>query len=198
MDISSDILSTLSLINSNDITENDLLTIFDQCNKIIQNNTDHSTDKIDSIKIKILIFAINSLMLEACKCQINYQTLIRSLQDSGLDCSTQKFELFKNFLEKSMKKLYHNINKLELSSSEIHFKDIEWSQILDLKSSNAENIRRKNYLIDIIGSKPANNNDDHHNQQPNSTTESIMFTEQGLQDFYVTIRDCIKNIEHYI
>ena len=101
MDISSDILSTLSLINSNDITENDLLIIFDQCNKIIQNNTDHSTDKIDSIKIKILIFAINSLMLEACKCQINYQTLIRSLQDSGLDCSTQKFELFKNFQQKN-------------------------------------------------------------------------------------------------
>ncbi|KAH7646110.1 uncharacterized protein LOC124490942 [Dermatophagoides farinae] len=191
MDVSTDILSALSLINSGDVTENDLYFIFDQCNQTIQNN--QSNISSCSEIIRVLIFAINALMLEAVKCQINHATLIRSLQDNGLDCSTNKFKLFENFIEKSMRKLYHNISNLELEPN-IRFKDLEWSQMLDLKSSNGENIRKKNYIIDIIGSKPSKDGNNH------STTDSIsmIFSEQGIQDFYVTIRDCMKNVEHYI
>ena len=191
MDVSTDILSALSLINSGDVTENDLYFIFDQCNQTIQNN--QSNISSCSEIIRVLIFAINALMLEAVKCQINHATLIRSLQDNGLDCSTNKFKLFENFIQKSMRKLYHNISNLELEPN-IRFKDLEWSQMLDLKSSNGENIRKKNYIIDIIGSKPSKDGNNH------STTDSIsmIFSEQGLQDFYVTIRDCMKNVEHYI
>ena len=191
MDVSTDILSALSLINSGDVTENDLYFIFDQCNQTIQNN--QSNISSCSEIIRVLIFAINALMLEAVKCQINHATLIRSLQDNGFDCSTNKFKLFENFIEKSMRKLYHNISNLELEPN-IRFKDLEWSQMLDLKSSNGENIRKKNYIIDIIGSKPSKDGNNH------STTDSIsmIFSEQGIQDFYVTIRDCMKNVEHYI
>lgn len=138
-------------------------------------------------------FAIKSFLLEATKNNIDGVSTKRSLEDEGFDLNNENVQIFTEYIVKSIPKLRHNLENFELSPI-FQFSDLEWSQMFEIESSTIESMRKKSYLINFDVKQKDEENDDE--EQTRSVT--IRFTEKELNDFHSTIKDCIRNLDHYI
>lgn len=138
-------------------------------------------------------------MIEAAKYRIDKITLLRMLQNAGIDCLTENFKLFEKFLDVNLPKVSHNITNIQLEP-ESKFIDLEWSQILNVKSSCLDNMRVKSFLLDILTEPSNNNSADQSSSLNNNTIDSTLLILSGkeLNDLYATLRECVKNVENYI
>ena len=140
----------------------------------------------------ILIFAINSLLLESVKNNVNETSLVRLLQEHKLDCSTDNFKLFIKFIHSIWSKVHHNMSHLELDPLP-KFRGMEWSQLVDIKSSSMDSIKERSYFLDLYV------DDRRENSTTNGTAAfSMTLSPKELQDFETTLRDCAKSLEKFV
>ena len=141
----------------------------------------------------LLTFAINSLLLESAKNNVNESSLVRLLQDHKLDCSTDNFKLFIQFINSTWPKVRHNLTHMELDPVP-NFRGIEWSQLLDMKSSSMDSIKERNYLLDLY----VDDQRDKSTGNGSTAAFSMTLSQKELQDLHFTLRDCAKSIENFV
>lgn len=214
MEINSEILSGLSLINSGHIERDELQQIFQDCLKTLTNkqsaeDVQQSPGKQgvkmffmcphiltfnlpdDRLMIRnILTFSINSLLLESVKHGVNESSLVRQLQEHKFDVSTDNSKLFIQFINSTLPKVQHNIAHFELNPLP-KFKSMEWSQVFEIKSSSIDSIKEKTYLLDLyVDNETSNSNN------PKATSAlSMTLSKNELMDLHLTLRDCAKSLE---
>lgn len=218
MEINNELISSLALINSASVEV--LHEVFQECSKTLTNGLRHdntsqqssgsvmhacmsvithliigSDDK--SLTRSILTFAITSLLLESAKNNVNESSLVRLLQEHKFDCSTNNFKLFIDFLHSTLPKVHHNISNLELNPLP-KFRGMEWSQVLDMKSSSMESIKERTYLIDFYVDKDEERNNSDNPTPSHQMTESMILSQKELQDLHFTLRDCAKSLENFM
>lgn len=140
-------------------------------------------------------------MIKVAKYRTDKITLFRMLENAGIDCSTENFKLFEKFFDVNYQKISHNITNIQLEP-ESKFIDLEWSQILNVKSSCIDNMRVKSFLLDILTEKTNESSIDQssslNNNNNNINSTLLLLSEKELNDLYATLRECVKNIENYI
>lgn len=203
MELNSEVSSALSLINSGHIERDDLQQIFQDCLKTLTNSrqsADVHQSPDDRLMIRnLLTFAINSLLLESVKNNVNEASLVRLLQEQKFDCTTENFRLFIEFIHSTLPKVQHNMNHFELNPLP-KFRGIEWSQVFDVKSSSIDSIKERSYLLDLYvdESKDSPEESSQQQQQPKTTRTALSMTlsKNELMDLHLTLRDCAKSLEN--
>ncbi|UXI17014.1 Cytochrome P450 [Sarcoptes scabiei] len=195
MDSNKEIVNCLNRINT--ISKDEMRRILSECDRELfpasESFTDNSLDNIADQSNMAIKFAIKSFLLEATKNNIDGVSTKRSLEDEGFDLNNENVQIFTEYIVKSIPKLRHNLENFELSPI-FQFSDLEWSQMFEIESSTIESMRKKSYLINFDVKQKDEENDDE--EQTRSVT--IRFTEKELNDFHSTIKDCIRNLDHYI
>lgn len=191
-------IAALSLINSVHIEEQDFMNILSQCratltdsnrnDEIVDNNQPEPSSDDKKMVKNMIIFAINSLILDSIKNNISPSSLVRILQEHKLDCTSDNFKLLITFINSIWDKVLHNMNHLELNPTP-RFKEIEWAQILNVKSSSMDNIKEKTYLIDLHVQDQMTNRE---------STFSMTLLPKELQDLHTNLLACAKSIENCI
>ncbi|KPM06030.1 hypothetical protein QR98_0045030 [Sarcoptes scabiei] len=195
MDSNKEIVNCLNRINT--ISKDEMRRILSECDRELfpasESFTENSLDNIADQSNMAIKFAIKSFLLEATKNNIDGVSTKRSLEDEGFDLNNENVQIFTEYIVKSIPKLRHNLENFELSPI-FQFSDLEWSQMFEIESSTIESMRKKSYLINFDVKQKDEENDDE--EQTRSVT--IRFTEKELNDFHSTIKDCIRNLDHYI
>lgn len=147
----------------------------------------------------LLTFAINSLLLESVKNNVNEASLVRLLQEQKFDCTTENFRLFIEFIHSTLPKVQHNMNHFELNPLP-KFRGIEWSQVFDVKSSSIDSIKERSYLLDLYVDEskdsPEESSQQQHQPKTTRTALSMTLSKNELMDLHLTLRDCAKSLEN--
>jgi len=135
-----------------------------------------------------LTFAISSLLLDTSKYGVSIEALSKTLQNNGLDIKTDLFRLVIDFIAENLPKVTENLQRTELNPDP-RFRSLSWSQKVDIKSSNIDNIRERSFVLDFSHRLPAQGEDEHF---------ELEVSAKELVDLHSGLRDCLRNIERLI
>lgn len=151
------------------------------------------------------------MILEAAKTNLSSSTLIRLLS-GHLDSSSESYKLFTTFLTAMLPKVIEQLKSIQLDAGQVlQFRDIRWSQALEVKSSILESVREKSYVLDFEADRAkvltTTTNLDHNDDggtcnrpEVGHSREviSMSITQRELQDLYTSLLDCAKNADRII
>ena len=132
------------------------------------------------------MFSLSSLILDCVKYGKNIEDISKILNDNNFDVTTEHWIIVLAFIKENLPQITENLKQTEIDPDS-KFVSLFWTQKLDVKSSNVDNIKERSFVLDFGHRKSSK--EDHF---------EFELSAKELIDLHSNLRECTRSIENIL